>query len=152
MNPSAKTTTFSWNYGRAEIIADGIIHAIGIALGVAIDYVNKIGLDNIHQHESELLNYATQQLESIAGLRIIGTAKNKASVISFVIEGTHPFDIGTILDKLGIAVRTGHHCNQPLMHRFGIPGTVRASFAFYNTMQEVDSLVDGVKKAIKMLK
>ena len=123
-----------------------------IALGVAIDYLNKIGLKSIHQHESELLHYATKQLENIAGLKIIGTAKNKASVISFVIEGVHPFDVGTILDKLGIAVRTGHHCNQPLMQRFGIPGTVRASFAFYNTMDEVDAFVEGVKKAMKMLK
>ena len=124
----------------------------GIALGVAIDYVNKIGLENIHQHEKELLEYATEQLNDIDGVRLIGTAQHKASVLSFVVEGTHPFDVGTILDKLGIAVRTGHHCNQPLMQRFGIPGTVRASFAFYNTFEEVDALVAGVKKAIKMLK
>ncbi len=124
----------------------------GIALGTAIEYVNKIGLEAIHHYENQLLRYATSKLESIEGLRIIGTAKNKASVISFVIDGVHPFDLGTILDKLGIAVRTGHHCNQPLMQRFGIPGTVRASFAFYNTIEEVDVLTAGINKAIKMLK
>ena len=127
-------------------------HSLLFHFRADVYYLNKIGLDNIHRHESEIVNYATQQLQNIDGLRLIGTAKSKASVLSFIIEGTHPFDVGTILDKLGIAVRTGHHCNQPLMQRFGIPGTVRASFAFYNTIQEVDALIEGVKKAIKMLK
>lgn len=124
----------------------------GIGLAAAIDYINKTGLENIQAYEYELLEYATEKLSKINGLKIIGTAKEKASVISFVIDGLHPLDIGTILDKLGIAVRTGHHCTQPLMECFGVPGTVRASFAFYNTKEEIDELVKGIEKAIKMLK
>ena len=124
----------------------------GIALGTAIDYINVIGIDNINAHEKELLAYATEKLSAIEGLKIIGTAKEKAGVISFTIEGIHPYDIGVILDKLGIAIRTGHHCTQPLMERFGLPGTARASFAFYNTKEEVDALVKGVEKAVEMLK
>lgn len=124
----------------------------GIALGTAIDYINAIGIDNINAHEKELLAYATEKLSAIEGLKIIGTAKEKAGVISFTIEGIHPYDIGVILDKLGIAIRTGHHCTQPLMERFGLPGTARASFAFYNTKEEVDALVKGVEKAVEMLK
>ena len=123
-----------------------------IGLAAAIDYVNAIGLDKIEAYEHNLLQYATERLEQIPDLKIIGQAEQKAAVISFVVEGIHPFDLGTILDKLGIAVRTGHHCNQPLMELFQIPGTVRASFAFYNTKADVDALVDGVKKAISMLK
>jgi cysteine desulfurase / selenocysteine lyase len=124
----------------------------GIVLKTAIDYINDIGLFNIAQYEEELLDYATQELLSIDGLRIIGTAQHKASVISFLVGNIHPYDMGTILDKLGIAVRTGHHCTQPVMDRFCIPGTARASFAFYNTKAEVDVLVEGVRKAIQMLK
>jgi len=124
----------------------------GIGLAAAIEYVNKIGLENIAAYEHELLEYATLKLLAIEGLRIIGTAKEKASVISFVIEEIHPFDIGTLLDKQGIAVRTGHHCTQPLMEHFGVPGTIRASLMFYNTKEEVDVLVNGIQKAIKMLK
>jgi len=124
----------------------------GIGLAAAIDYVNEIGLENIGAYECELLEYATTKLSAIEGLRIIGTAKEKASVISFVIEEVHPLDVGTILDKQGIAVRTGHHCTQPLMERFGIPGTIRASLVFYNTKEEIDVLVHGILKAIKMLK
>lgn len=123
----------------------------GIAFGAAIDYLNAIGFDNIAAYEHELLEYATEKLMEIEGLKIYGTSKNKTSVISFNIEGIHPYDIGTILDKLGIAVRTGHHCTQPIMAYFKIPGTVRASFAFYNTKEEVDILVAGVKKAKMML-
>jgi cysteine desulfurase/selenocysteine lyase len=123
-----------------------------IALGVALDYLNEIGFERIKEYEDTLLNYATQKLKKIEGLTILGTAKDKASVLSFVIQSTHPLDVGTILDKMGIAVRTGHHCNQPLMQRFGVPGTIRASFAFYNTIQEIDSLAEGLNKAIKMLK
>ncbi|HRH02133.1 MAG TPA: cysteine desulfurase [Bacteroidia bacterium] len=123
-----------------------------IGLASAIDYVNTIGFELIQRYEHDLLNYATIQLQAIEGLKIIGNAQNKASVISFVIEGLHPFDVGTILDQQGVAVRTGHHCTQPLMQRYGIPGTIRASFAFYNTFEEIDALVKAVKKAIKMLK
>jgi len=124
----------------------------GIGLAAAIDYVNEIGLENIGAYECELLEYATKKLSAVEGLRIIGTAKEKASVISFVIEEVHPLDVGTILDKQGIAVRTGHHCTQPLMKHFGIPGTIRASLVFYNTKEEIDVLVNGILKAIKMLK
>ncbi|MBP6412232.1 MAG: aminotransferase class V-fold PLP-dependent enzyme, partial [Bacteroidia bacterium] len=123
-----------------------------IGLASAIEYVNSIGFELIQRYEQDLLNYATAQLQAIEGLKIIGTAQHKASVLSFVIEGLHPFDVGTILDQQGIAVRTGHHCTQPLMQRFGIPGTIRASFAFYNTFEEIDALTKGVNKAVKMLK
>ncbi|MEP5338938.1 MAG: cysteine desulfurase [Algibacter sp.] len=123
----------------------------GIAFGAAIDYMNSIGFKSIATYENELLDYATEKLKQIDGLKIYGTAKNKTSVISFNIEGIHPYDIGTILDKLGIAVRTGHHCAQPIMDFYCIPGTVRASFAFYNTKAEIDTLIEGVKKAKMML-
>ncbi len=123
----------------------------GIAFGAAIEYMNAIGFDAIAEYEHELLEYATKKLLEIKGLKIYGTAKNKTSVISFNIEGVHPYDIGSILDKLGIAVRTGHHCAQPIMDFYKIPGTVRASFSFYNTKNEVDILVDGVVRAMKML-
>ena len=123
----------------------------GIGLAAAIDYVNSIGLENIQEYEKDLLHYAAEKLSTIKGLKIIGNANEKASVISFVIDGIHPLDIGTILDKQGIAVRTGHHCTQPLMDFYSIPGTVRASFAFYNTKEEIDLLVAGIEKAIKML-
>jgi cysteine desulfurase/selenocysteine lyase len=125
--------------------------ADGIALGTAVDYMNIIGFEAIAKHENELLQYATQQLLSIDGLKIFGTAKEKTSVISFNIDGIHPYDIGTIVDKLGIAVRTGHHCAQPIMDFFQIPGTVRASFAFYNTIEEIDVFVTAIKKAKAML-
>ncbi|WP_289046245.1 cysteine desulfurase [uncultured Olleya sp.] len=123
----------------------------GIAFGAALDYMNAIGFDNIAEYEHELLNYGTKQLQDIEGLKIYGTSKNKTSVISFNLEGIHPYDVGTLLDKMGIAVRTGHHCAQPIMDYFKIPGTVRASFAFYNTKEEIDTLVRGVKKAKMML-
>ncbi|MDE3182553.1 MAG: cysteine desulfurase [Bacteroidota bacterium] len=122
-----------------------------IALKVALDFVTETKKDIIRNHENALLKYATEQISAIDGLRIIGTAKNKVSVISFVIKNIHPQDIGVLLDNQGIAVRTGHHCTQPLMARFGVPGTVRASFAMYNTKEEVDRLVVAIKKAIKML-
>ena len=123
----------------------------GIAFGAALDYMNSIGFDAIAQYEDELLNYATEQLLTIDGLKIYGTAAHKTSVISFNIEDIHPYDIGTIVDKLGIAVRTGHHCAQPIMDFYKIPGTVRASFSFYNTKEEVDKLVEGVTRARNML-
>ena len=123
-----------------------------IGLGAAVEYMQQISHEAIQAHETELLNYATAALSEIEGVKIIGTADHKASVISFLIEGAHPYDVGTILDKMGIAVRTGHHCTQPLMARLGIPGTVRASFAFYNSKEDVDRLVAGVKRAANMLK
>ncbi len=123
----------------------------GIAFGAALDYMNAIGFDAIAAYEHELLEYATERLLNIEGLRIYGTAKHKTSVISFNIGEIHPYDIGTILDKLGIAVRTGHHCAQPIMDFYKIPGTVRASFSFYNTKEEVDALVAGVERAKNML-
>jgi cysteine desulfurase/selenocysteine lyase len=122
-----------------------------IGLGAAIDYLETIGLAKIAAHENELLEYATARLSAVPGLRIIGTAREKAAVISFVLEGIHPHDIGTVLDQEGIAVRTGHHCAQPVMDRFGVPATARASFALYNTREEVDVLVEGLGKVRELL-
>jgi len=122
-----------------------------IAVKNAIDYINELGKENIAAYENELLTYATEELLKIEGLKIVGQAKDKVSVISFVIEGVHPQDIGVILDQQGIAVRTGHHCTQPLMKRFGIPGTSRASFSVYNTKEEIDKLVKGIEKVKKMV-
>ena len=124
----------------------------GIAFGAALDYMNSIGFDNIAEYENELLNYATNALKKIDGIKIYGEVKNKTAVISFNIRGIHPYDIGSILDQLGIAVRTGHHCAQPIMDFFAIPGTVRASFSFYNTFVEIDRFVEAVNKAATMLK
>ena len=123
----------------------------GIVLGTAIDYMNEVGFENIQAQELELLEYGTKSLLEIEGLNIVGTAENKTSVISFNIKGIHPYDIGTIVDKLGIAVRTGHHCAQPIMNHFNIPGTIRASFAFYNTKEEIDAMIEAIKKAVMML-
>ena len=123
----------------------------GIAYGVAIDYLNSINFDEIEAYETELLSYATEKLLEIEGLKIYGTNPNKTALVSFNLEGIHPYDIGTIVDKLGIAVRTGHHCTQPIMNFYKIPGTVRASFSFYNTKEEIDALVSAVKKAQLML-
>ncbi|MBD3583726.1 aminotransferase class V-fold PLP-dependent enzyme [Flavobacterium selenitireducens] len=123
----------------------------GIVLGTAVDYLNSVGFDNIQRYEHELLVYGTEKLLEIDGLKIFGTSKDKTSVISFNLDGVHPYDVGAITDKMGIAVRTGHHCAQPIMNFFGIPGTVRASFAFYNTKEEIDALVASVKKAQLML-
>jgi len=124
----------------------------GIGLGVAVDYMQEVGIDLIHTREEELLAYATEKIVQVEGVRIIGEAERKASVLSFVIDGLHPFDIGTLLDQLGVAVRTGHHCTQPLMSFFEIPGTIRASFAFYNTKEEVDKLISGLERALSMLR
>ena len=123
----------------------------GIAFGSALDYMNSIGLNAIAAYEQELLTYATEQLRAIEGLRIYGEAPEKTAVISFLVGDIHPYDMGSLLDKMGIAVRTGHHCAQPIMDFFQIPGTIRASFSFYNTFEEVDRLVAGVKKAKMML-
>lgn len=130
----------------------GTPHVAGaIGLAAALDYVTGLGIENIGAHEHEVLVYATRQVSAIPGVRLIGTAKEKASVLSFTMEGVHPHDIGTILDREGIAVRTGHHCAQPVMQRFGVPATARASFALYNTKQEVDALVRGIQKVREVL-
>lgn len=121
-----------------------------IGLGAAIDYVEKIGIENIAKHENELLEYATEKISELKGLRIIGTSKNKISVLSFVLENVHPHDVGTFLDFEGVAIRTGHHCTQPVMDRYGIPATSRASFGMYNTFDEIDVLVNGLKKILEV--
>jgi cysteine desulfurase/selenocysteine lyase len=122
-----------------------------IGLGAAIDYLEHLGLDRIEEHEHDVLAYATRQIEAITGVTIVGTAKEKAGVLSFTLESIHPHDIGTILDSEGIAVRTGHHCAQPVMQRFNIPATARASFGLYNTRAEVDALVAGIHKVIEVM-
>jgi len=124
----------------------------GIAFGAALDYMNAIGFNAIASYEDDLLQYATEQLTQIEGLRIYGDNKHKTAVISFNIDSIHPYDVGTLLDKMGIAVRTGHHCAQPIMDYYKIPGTIRASFAFYNTKDEVDTFVNGVQRAVAMLR
>lgn len=124
----------------------------GIAFGAALDYMNAIGFEAIGSYEDELLQYANEQLTQIEGLRIYGDNKQKTAVISFNIDSIHPYDVGTLLDKMGIAVRTGHHCAQPIMDYYKIPGTIRASFAFYNTKDDVDTFVNGVQRAVAMLR
>jgi cysteine desulfurase/selenocysteine lyase len=123
-----------------------------VTLKAALDFVTEVGKDRAHAHETNLLQYATAQIGAIDGVRLIGTAPQKVSVLSFVIEGVHPQDLGILLDQQGVAVRTGHHCTQPLMERFGLPGTTRASFAMYNTVEEIDVLAAGIHKAIRLLK
>ncbi len=123
----------------------------GIAFGAALDYLNTIGLEAIEEYEHELLTYATAKLQTIEGVKIYGTAAHKTAVISFNIQGIHPYDMGTLLDKMGIAVRTGHHCAQPVMDYYKIPGTIRASFSFYNTTEEIDRFIEAVIKAKEML-
>ncbi|MBK9097579.1 MAG: cysteine desulfurase [bacterium] len=141
-------TTYNELPHKFEAGTPDIAGAIG--LGAAIEYVNKVGIENIKEHEQSLLDYATRQIAEVPGLRIIGTAKEKTSVLSFVLENIHPHDIGTFLDFEGVAIRTGHHCTQPLMKRFNIPATSRASFGMYNTKEEVDVLVNGLKKIIEV--
>ncbi|HEY6438034.1 MAG TPA: cysteine desulfurase [Ignavibacteriaceae bacterium] len=141
-------TTYNELPYKFEAGTPDIAGAIG--LGASIEYVSKVGIENIKEHESKLLEYATNQIAEVPGLRIIGNAKNKTSVLSFVLENIHPHDIGTFLDFEGVAIRTGHHCTQPLMKRFNIPATSRASFAMYNTKEEVDVLVNGLKKIIEV--
>lgn len=123
-----------------------------IGLGAAVDYLNTLDQEAIKFHEQELLEYAQEQLIKIEGLKIIGTAENKASVVSFIIDGVHPFDIGTLMDKQGIAVRTGHHCAQPIMDFYKVPGTIRASFAFYNTKEEIDLFIKALNRGLNMLR
>jgi cysteine desulfurase / selenocysteine lyase len=141
---SFEKTTYNKLPHKFEAGTPDVAGAIG--LGAALEYVNALGIENIAAHEHELLTYATESVAAIADVRVIGTAQEKAGVLSFVMGGVHPHDIGTILDQQGIAIRTGHHCAQPIMQRFGIPATARASFGLYNTKQEVDFLVDGIKK------
>lgn len=141
-------TTYNELPHKFEAGTPDIAGAVG--LGAAIDYVTSIGIENIAAHESELLEYATKQVAYIPGLRIIGTSPNKTSILSFVLENIHPHDIGTFLDFEGVAIRTGHHCTQPLMQRFSVPATSRASFGLYNTKEEVDVLVNGLKKIIEV--
>lgn len=124
----------------------------GIGLGAAFEFIASLDMEAIELHETELLNYATEKLKAIEGLKIYGEATNKTSVVSFLIEGTHPYDVGTLLDKMGIAVRTGHHCTQPIMDFYGIPGTIRASFAFYNTKEEVDLMINALNRIVPMLR
>ena len=124
--------------------------AAAITLGAAVDYLTDVGVERAGAHETDLLDYATEQVNRLPGVRIIGTAENKAAVLSFVVDGVHPHDVGTLLNEEGVAIRTGHHCAQPVMKRYGIPATSRASFAFYNTMAEVDVLIAGIKKVQKV--
>ena len=142
-------TTFNDLPYKFEAGTPNIAGAIG--LGAAIEYVQSLGLDVIERYEHKLLSYATEELNKIDGFQMIGTARKKSSVAAFVMDGLHPMDIGTMLDMEGVAIRTGHHCTEPLMQYFGVPATSRASFAFYNTLEEVDVLVDSIKKVQKLL-
>ena len=141
-------TTYNTIPHKFEAGTPPILAAIGF--GTAVDYLSAIGMDVIAAHELDLLNYATEHINCMPGVRIIGTALNKASVISFTVDGVHPHDIGTLLNQEGVAVRTGHHCAQPVMQRFKVPATSRASFAFYNSMAEVDALVTGIRSVQKV--
>ncbi len=142
-------TTFREAPAKFEAGTPNIAGAIG--LGKAIEFIQTIGFESIHTHEQTLLEHATKELQMVDGLTVIGTASEKAAIISFIIKGVHPHDMGTILDQEGVAVRTGHHCTQPIMQRFKIPATTRASFAIYNTKEDVDALVNGIKKAQELL-
>ena len=141
-------TTFNELPFKFEAGTSNIAGAIG--LGAAIDYLSSIGMEKIAAHEASLLEYATQRLKEVPGLKIIGNAKYKSGVISFIFDNIHPHDVGTLLDYEGIAIRTGHHCTQPVMERYNIPATSRASFGLYNTIEEVDILVDALKKVIEV--
>jgi len=143
-------TTYNILPYKFEAGTPNIAGAIG--LGVAVDYMRSLGIENIEAHESDLLSYATGRLSAIPGLRVIGTAREKAAVLSFTLEGVHPHDVGTVLDREGVAVRTGHHCAQPVMDFFKIPATSRASFALYNTREEVDVLAAGLGKVVEMFR
>ncbi|MBR1991586.1 MAG: cysteine desulfurase [Bacteroidales bacterium] len=150
-----KTVTFErTTYNELPFKFEAGTPAVGDAIGLktAIDYVQSIGIENIARREHELLSYATEELLKIDGVKIIGTSQNKSAIISFIINGIHHFDAGTLIDQMGVAVRTGHHCTQPVVDHFGIPGTIRASFAFYNTEAEIDQMVKAVKQAVKMLR
>jgi cysteine desulfurase/selenocysteine lyase len=144
-----QNTTFSNSPQVFEAGTPNIAGAHG--LSKAIDYLNGIGHDFIHKHECDLLEYATKRMREIPGMKIFGNSTNKVPLVTFLVNDIHPFDLGTVLDQMGIAVRTGHHCTQPIMVRFGIPGAVRASFAFYNTMDEIDRFIEALNKAVKIL-
>ena len=144
-----EATTFAESPTKFEAGTPNIAGAIGLA--AAVDYLNGLGMDRVAAYEDELLSYATQRLLSIDGLRLFGTAKHKVAVLSFALESAHPHDIGTILDAEGVALRTGHHCAQPLMQRYGVPAMARASFAFYNTRHEVDVLMSALGKVREVL-
>lgn len=148
LSVSFEKTTYNTIPHKFEAGTPPIAAAIG--LGAAIDYLSAIGMDKIAAHEVDLLNYATEQVNGMPGVRVIGTAEKKAAVLSFAIEGVHPHDVGTILNQDGIAIRTGHHCAQPVMQRFKVPATSRASFAFYNSMAEVDALIAGIRNVQKV--
>ncbi|MES2563857.1 MAG: cysteine desulfurase [Pseudomonadota bacterium] len=148
LSVSFEKTTYNTIPHKFEAGTPPIAAAIG--LGAAIDYLSRSGMDHIARHETDLLNYATEQANRTAGVRIIGTAECKAAVLSFVVEGVHPHDVGTLLNDEGVAIRTGHHCAQPVMQRFKVPATCRASFAFYNTMVEVDTLIESIRKVQKV--
>jgi len=150
LSVSFEKTTYNALPYKFEAGTPNIEGVVGLA--AALDYLESLGMDNIAAHEHDLLVYATESLRALPGLRIIGTAREKAAVISFVLEGVHPHDIGTILDQEGIAIRTGHHCAQPLMMRFNVPATGRASFGLYNTRDEVDALVAGLRKVIEVFR
>ncbi len=147
---SLQETTFNQLPFKFEAGTPNVAGVLG--LGAAMDFLNQTGLEKIGQHEHQLLELAIDKLQSIPGIRFIGSANNRAGVISFVVDGTHPADIGTLVDKMGVAVRTGHHCAQPVMTRFDVPGTVRASFALYNTAEEVEVFAAAVQKAVNMLR
>lgn len=142
---SFEKTEFALPPARFEAGTPNIVGAIG--LGAAIDYLDALDLDRTAEYERELLAYATGRLRRVPGVRLIGTAREKAGVLAFTVDGIHPHDVGTVLDREGVAVRAGHHCAQPVMQRFGVTATVRASFAFYNTLEEADRLVAGVRRA-----
>jgi cysteine desulfurase/selenocysteine lyase len=147
-NVSFEKTTYNEIPFKFEAGTPDFVGTTGLAS--ALDYVAGLGIDNIAAYEKELLDYATERLSSMVGMRIFGEAQNKSSVLSFLVKDIHPYDVGTLLDKMGIAVRTGHHCAEPLMNFFGVPGTVRASFAFYNTREEIDLLANAIERIVKM--
>jgi cysteine desulfurase/selenocysteine lyase len=147
-NVSFERTTYNELPFKFEAGTPDYVAATGLAR--ALDYVSALGMDNIRAHEQELTRYAMESLQTIDGLRIIGQASDHDAVVSFLLGDVHPLDVGTLLDRLGIAVRTGHHCAEPLMHRFNIPGTVRASFGLYNTREEVDALVHALQRISRM--
>lgn len=150
LSVSFEKTTFNALPYKFEAGTPNIEGVLGLA--TALEYVDTIGIDAVQAHEKELVDYATARLQEIGGLKILGTAREKASVISFTLEGVHPHDIGTILDQEGIAIRTGHHCAQPVMLRFKVPATGRASFGLYNTRQEADALVAALHKVIEVFR
>jgi cysteine desulfurase/selenocysteine lyase len=150
LSVSFSGTTFNELPYKFEAGTPNIAGAIG--LGAAVDYLLDIGMDDISQYEARLLDYATNVISAVDGIRLFGTAKKKASVISFNLDDIHPHDLGTVLDHQGVAIRTGHHCAMPVMEYFGIPGTARASMAFYNNEQDIDQLVSGLAQAIKMFR